>query len=284
MTTSVQQNPEYDNSLFPETFPLPHAIEWGEDDYGLYQVFNFFGVEHGFRWIPPGRFLMGSPEYEKDRGKYEVQHWVTLTKGFWLAETTVTQALWQAVMGDNPSEFKAEQNPVERVSWKDAQKFIEKIKTALPELLLKLPTEAQWEYACRAGTQTPFWFESELSLKDANYWGKWDSGDDENSDNLGKTCEVKRFKPNPWGLYQMHGNVWEWCEDYWNEDLGREPAVDPTGPKDGALRVVRGGGWFGIGRDLRSATRKWDDPVIRLNDLGLRLSLGHELQGGGADT
>ncbi len=273
MTASVEQNPEYDNSLFPETFPLPRAVEWGEDDYGLYQVFELFGIEHGFRWIPPGRFLMGSPEDEKGRYDDETQHWVTLTNGFWLAETTVTQALWQVVMGDNPSEFKAKQNPVENVSWNDTQKFIDKIKTALPELLLKLPTEAQWEYACRAGTQTSFWFGSELSLKDANYLGKWDFGDDENSDNLGKTCEVKRFKPNPWGLYQMHGNVWEWCEDYWNEDLGREPAVDPTGLKGGAERALRGCGWVVDGRNLRSATRSWGEPDDRLLHLGLRLSL-----------
>lgn len=273
MTTSVEQKSEYDDSLFPQTFPFPHAIEWGEDDYGLYQVFEFFGVEHGFRWIPPGRFLMGSPEDEKGRYDDETQHWVTLTNGFWLAETTVTQALWQAVMGDNPSEFKAEQNPVERVSWNDAQMFIDKIKTALPELLLKLPTEAQWEYACRAGTQTPFWFGEDINLQNANYSGVWKFGDDENSDKLGKTCEVKRFKSNPWGLYQMHGNVWEWCDDYWNRDLGREPAVDPTSPKDGAERGLRGGSWVNDGRSLRSATRNRYLPDFRYDFQGLRLSL-----------
>ncbi len=273
MATSVEQNPEYDDSLFPETFPLPHAVEWGEDDYGLYQVFNLFGVEHGFRWIPPGRFLMGSPEDEKGRYDDEIQHWVTLTKGFWLAETTVTQALWQAVMGDNPSEFKAEQNPVEKVRWNNTQKFIDKIKTALPELLLKLPTEAQWEYACRAGSQTPFWFGKKINLQNANYSRNWDYGDDVNSSRLGKTCEVKRFKPNLWGLYQMHGNVWEWCDDRYVADLGTQSVIDPTGPKNGAIRALRGGSWSGDGRDLRSAARRKFEPDLSYNNLGLRLSL-----------
>ena len=140
----------------PQIFPEAWASDWGEDEYGLWMAFTYKGIKQTFRWIEPGTFLMGSTEDEPERFDNELLHPVTLTQGFWLADSTVTQALWGAVMGDTPSDFKGENRPVENVSWDDAQRFIQKVNNMKPELQLCLPTEAQWEYACRAGTTTPF--------------------------------------------------------------------------------------------------------------------------------
>jgi formylglycine-generating enzyme required for sulfatase activity len=257
---------------------------FGKDNYDTYLDLNLFGITQRFRWINPGTFLMGSPESETGRFDNEIQHQVTLTHGFWLADTTCTQALWQAVMGKNPSHFKGEQKPVETISWLDTQEFIEKLTEKYPGIGFRLPTEAEWEYACRAGTDTPFSFGEQLTLKHANYRGTWKYEGEHDQAALQQTSDVTDFLPNSWGLYQMHGNVWEWCEDIYSEDLGFESVTDPSGPKDGALRVVRGGSWNDRGRDLRSASRGRGEPDDRDYIVGLRLSLGHELQGGGADT
>ncbi|HBZ29550.1 MAG TPA: formylglycine-generating enzyme family protein, partial [Nitrosomonas nitrosa] len=145
--------------VFPEEFPESWASDWGEDEFGLWMAFTYKGVRQAFRWCEPGTFLMGSPAYEPEKELSvldETQHEVTLTKGFWIADTTVTQALWQVVMGENPSYFQGEEHPVEQVSWEDASNFIGRMNGLKPELKLCLPTEAQWEYACRVGTTTPF--------------------------------------------------------------------------------------------------------------------------------
>ena len=215
---------------------------------------------------------MGSPETEEGRNpERETQHQVTLSQGYWLADTTCTQKLWQAVMGDNPSNFKGDSNPVEQVSWNDIQKFLQQINKQQPELELRLPTEAEWENACRAGTETTFHFggKDELNLDKANYSGKW--GD---LNYNGKAKPVKSYPPNQWGLHEMHGNVLEWCEDWYGE-YPSEPVVDPQGSESGANRLLRGGSWFFYGRHCRSAYRFKDRPDIRRDNIGFRFVRGH---------
>jgi formylglycine-generating enzyme required for sulfatase activity len=216
-------------------------------------------------------------------------HQVTLSKGFWLAETTVTQVLWQTIMGANPSSFKGDNRPVEQVSWDDTQTFLDKLNQIHPDLSVRLPWEAEWEYACRAGTQTPFNFGEELTLDKVNYSGKWsESGYDDKAKK--STVDVKTYPCNAWGLYQMHGNVWEWCQDVWQEKLTASPVIDPEGiaggDKAGVRRVVRGGSWDDLGGLVRSAFRFRLDPADRFRRMGFRLALGLELQpaqqGGGA--
>ena len=257
------------------------AIEpTGADELGDYFDLVFQNIPQRFRYIPPQTFLMGSPADEEGRSSDETQHSVTLTQGYWLADTTVTQALWQAVMGENPSHFKGKQLPVEQVSWEDAQAFIQTLSQAFPALTLRLPTEAEWECACRAGTTTAFAFggKAELSWERVNYSGAWDA-----SNIKGSIKPVKTYPPNAWGLYEMHGNVWEWCEDWYASDYGAEPQTDPRGADSGELRVLRGGSWFSGGRGCRSALRDWDVPASRRYGIGFRFALGHLSSGTGQE-
>ena len=159
----------------PPGFPGPEAVAWGEDDHGLWQTLAVAGVELTLRWIAPGTFLMGSPPDEAERLENETQHPVTLTQGYWLAETTVTQALWQAVMGSNPSQFKGSERPVERVSWDACQAFLHGLEKREPGL--GLPTEAEWEHACRADTETPFSFGATIDTTQVNYDGDFPYAD-----------------------------------------------------------------------------------------------------------
>lgn len=254
--------------------PSPWATAWGEDAYGYWQAFEVKGVRQVMRWIPAGEFIQGSPENEPDRQEDEVQRHVTLTQGFWLADTACTQALWQAVMGDNPSYFKGDDLPVEMVSWEDCQGFFKELNRLIPELGLTFPTEAQWEYACRAGTITPFnWDSAELNSDLANFDGSMPYANNAKSENRKRTVPVTRFTPNDWGLYQMHGNVNEWCADWYGE-WRAEPARDPTGPSEGNGRSLRGGSWIGGGRWLRSADRVGSGPGGRDIGLGLRVAAG----------
>jgi formylglycine-generating enzyme required for sulfatase activity len=233
-----------------------------------------FGVVQRMRWIPAGTFLMGSPSGEPERFGDETQHEVTLTQGFWLADTACTQELWEAVMGSNPSRFKGADNPVEQVSWQDCQEFLRRANAGHPGLGLRLPTEAEWEYACRAGTTTPFSFGSSITTDLANYDGNYDS---EYNSAKGvyreTTVPVKEFTPNALGLYQMHGNVWEWCAD-WYGDYPTDSATDPAGPDTGEVRVLRGGSWIDCAGALRSAFRFVWPPVDRDVFCGFRLSRG----------
>jgi sulfatase modifying factor 1 len=224
--------------------------------------FTYKGVRQDFRWIEPGTFLMGSPADEPQRHDDETPHEVTLTKGFWLADTLVTQALWEAVMGDNYSRFKDANRPVENINWNAAQAFIRRMNDMKAELRLGLPTEAQWEYACRAGTTSRYAFGDELTPEQANY-------------DASQTDEVASYLPNDWGLYDMHGNVWEWCQD-WYGDYPSEPVVDPQGAESGARRVLRGGSWIFVGGYCRSAYRSHYPPgfVIGLVNVGFRLARG----------
>lgn len=228
-------------------------------------------VKHLF---PNGTFKMGSPEGEVGRGSDEKQVDVRITKGFWMAETELTQGQWSAVMGTNPSKFKGASLPVESVSYDEVIQYIAALnaKHALPagwEWIL--PTEAQWEYACRAGAKGPFNIGgkdvSSLSSKDANFNGNFPHGGAAKGTYLEKTTPVKSYAPNTWGLYDMHGNVWEWCYDGYGETLpgGPNPKVE-----SGTFRVVRGGRWSSNAEHCRAASRYGYSPGGRSGDLGFR--------------
>ena len=264
-------------------------------------------VDDGFVWIAGGSFLMGSPETENWRIEDETQHEVTVS-GFYTSPYEVTQAEYERLMGVNPSNFSGENLPVENVSWLDAVRFCNAKSEAAgltPAYTLdgdtvawnraangyRLPTEAEWEYACRAGTATPFNTIHAASPEEANYYGHYPYEIEENyfhdevlETRPGRyrqtTVEVTGFSPNPWGLYNMHGNVNEWCWDlYGAYDL--ENTMDPTGAKEGTRRVYRGGGWNDFGKNLRSAYRAAGELNMISFNLGIRLarSAGNSLNG-----
>jgi formylglycine-generating enzyme required for sulfatase activity len=226
--------------------------------------------------IPAGTFTMGSPRSESGRYDDEQQHEVKITRAFYMGACTVTQAEYEKVTGESPSHFspsgggKAKVRgedtsnfPVESVSWEDAKRFCDKL-SALPRekaerRTYRLPTEAEWEYACRAGTTSRYHFGSSLSSSHANI-------------SLGLTCRVGRYKPNAWGLYDMHGNVWQWCADWYDADYYRKsPKEDPAGPDRGEARVLRGGSWDDYARDLRAAVRGRNAPDYRKDIIGFRV-------------
>jgi formylglycine-generating enzyme required for sulfatase activity len=188
------------------------------------------GVSLEMVLIPAGTFVMGSPASEEGRRGDETQHEVTLTKPYYMGKYEVTQEQWVAVMGDNPSDTDVPKLPVTDVSWEDCQEFIKKLNEKT-KVKYRLPTEAEWEYACRAGTSTANSFGAKITPQDANYG---DSG-------IEDPVEVGSYKPNAFGLYDMHGNVWEWCED-WKADYPKGAVIDPKGPGTGTYRVLRGGG------------------------------------------
>ncbi|MGD2085207.1 MAG: formylglycine-generating enzyme family protein [Candidatus Aminicenantes bacterium] len=259
----------------PECFPFPWASDWGQDRYGLWVAFTYKNVRQCFRWIKPGKFMMGSPENEEERDDDEILHEVTITQGFWMADTACTQALWQAVMEKNPSYFKGDERPVENVSWNDCKEFIDKINGLKPGLNFRLPTEAQWEYACRAGTQTPFWFGDDITPEQVNYDGNFPYAGGKKGKYREETVEVKSLPCNSWGLYQMHGNVWELCFDWYGE-YSTDSVIDPVGPSSGSLRVLRGGSWIDYGGLVRSACRGGGEPALRSDDAGFRLARGQK--------
>ncbi len=218
--------------------------------------------------------MMGSPPDEPERNTDETPHLVTLSQGYWLADTACTQALWQAVTGDNPAHFQHDlQNPVEQISWDHVHIFLQQLNARVPELAVGLPTEAQWEYACRAGTTTPFSFGQTITTHQANYDGNYPYTDGQKGEYREQTIPVKALPANPWGLYQMHGNVWEWCAD-WYAEYDVSQSVDPTGPATGEYRVVRGGSWIGVAGGLRSACRSRGGPDDRFGSLGFRIAPG----------
>ncbi|MEW6218738.1 MAG: formylglycine-generating enzyme family protein [Thermodesulfobacteriota bacterium] len=246
----------------------------GQDQYGLFADWVYQGVTQRFRWIPPGQFRMGSPEDEPERWQDEgPRHEVLLTEGLWLADTACTQAMWQTVMGKNPSRFQGADRPVEKVSWNDVQRFLERINREWPGLELRLPSEAEWEYACRAGTETPFPFGTTITPEQVNYDGNRPYAGGEKGLYRQETVAVQALPANAWGLYQMHGNVWEWCAD-WYGAYPAGPVIDPAGPERGTERVLRGGCWIFYARRCRSALRYWFGPGSRFVITGFRLARG----------
>lgn len=256
-------------------------------------------VNIAFRWCPPGTFKMGSPESEEDRGYDEVQHDVTITKGFWMMETEVTVGMFKAFVdetgykshGDIPVSFGGEefggwyanpslswmkpeysQNdncPVTCVSLDDAASFCKWLSDKTGQKIL-LPTEAQWEYACRAGSSTAFFWGNTLNGDKANCDGNYPYGTNEKGKFLKKALPVRSYSPNAWGLYDMHGNVWERCADWYDRNYPEGDVVDPVGPKTGVYTVNRGGGWNRKAEYARSSYRDKDEPEVRINNLGFR--------------
>jgi sulfatase modifying factor 1 len=234
----------------------------GEDAVGRWGEARLGGMTMRFRYVAPGSFLMGAPEGEKENSNERPQHEVQLTKGFWLGETPVTQRQWEAVMGDNPSEFKGADRPVEEVSWEDCVAFVAELSAW--GVASRLPTEAEWEYACRAGTTGPTYLgDNDEATLDRLGWYEGNSGDE--------THPVGQKAPNAWGLHDMLGNVSEWCAD-WYADYPSGPQVDPKGPSSGSNRVVRGGYWSLGASYLRAAGRGYVSPGARYYVIGFRVA------------
>ena len=216
------------------------------------------GIKLEMMLIPAGTFMMGSPVSEKGRSDDETQHEVTLTKPYYMGKDAVMQEQWEAVMGNNPSHTKGAKFPVTDLSWEDCQDFIQKLN-AVTKGGYRLPTEAEWEYACRAGTKTAYSFGDELTPFDANYTNSRIGGN-------GNVYFPKgRYKPNAFGLYNMHGNVKEWCED-WFGKYPTKPVKDPQGPTNGEYRILRGGSLDYFESDARSSVRYVDSPTNRDDD------------------
>jgi formylglycine-generating enzyme required for sulfatase activity len=254
-------------------------------------ITNSIGMR--FVRIPAGKFTMGSPEGEGYNRHERPQHEVEITKAFYMGFFEVTQKQYRTVMGSNPSWFSKDGKgkdkvagmdtddfPVEMVRWEDAQAFLRKL-SELPEekkngRKYRLPTEAEWEYACRGGTSSyqTFHYGNSLSSTQANFSGSAPYGGAAKGPGLGRTCKVGSYKPNAIGLYDMHGNVWEWCSDWYDRDYyGNSPRVDPPGPASGSVRVLRGGAWDSIGSDCRSAWREGRMPGLQYSNFGFRAAL-----------
>jgi formylglycine-generating enzyme required for sulfatase activity len=218
-------------------------------------------------YIPAGEFLMGSPESEARRCTDEKQHLVRITKPYFIGVTPVTQEQWEAVIGENPCQRKCAMYPVEMVSWLDCQKFLEKVNSqySIDGMICRLPTEAEWEYVCRAGNKSTYYFgDDESQLHDHGWY---------QSNSCGGTHAVGEQTPNALGLFDMHGNVWEWCEDWYVNNYGGFTSANPQGASSGSLRVHRGGSWKQAAANCRSASRNGDRPDFRSNDLGFRIVL-----------
>jgi formylglycine-generating enzyme required for sulfatase activity len=287
--------------------PPPWATRFGWDRRGMFADFSLKGVTFSLRWIPPGEFEMGSPDDEPGRWEAEgPQHRVTVGNGFWLGATPVTQGQYAAVTGKRPSLFEhaGDEAPVEQVGWDDCRKFCQTLTKSLPELeagwAFRLPTEAEWEYACRAGTTTalyngPLTIEGERNGPelDAIAWYGGNSGVDYEGgfDSSGwpekqydhqraGTHPVRQKEPNAWGLYDMLGNVWEWCEDVWHDNYEGAPSDGTAWGGKGRDRVLRGGSWAPLARYCRCAYRFSWEPGSRLVSLGFRLVLAARSAGG----
>jgi formylglycine-generating enzyme required for sulfatase activity len=247
-------------------------------------------VPDTFVRINGGTFTIGSPANEPERDDDEVQHPVTVS-AFYMGKYEVTQKEYEEVMGTNPSDFKGPNLPVENVGWFDAVEYCNKRsqKEGLtPAYTIsdrgdnrtvtwnrnangyRLPTEAEWEYVCRAGTTTPFSTGNNITTDQANYNGNYPYNNNAKGTYREKTTPVGSFAPNPWGLYDMHGNVYEWCWD-WYGDYSRGAQTNPAGAASGSYRVIRGGGWDGSASYARSVYRLYDIPNYRDGAIGFRV-------------
>nr|VFJ95625.1 MAG: Formylglycine-generating enzyme, required for sulfatase activity, contains SUMF1/FGE domain [Candidatus Kentron sp. H]VFJ96249.1 MAG: Formylglycine-generating enzyme, required for sulfatase activity, contains SUMF1/FGE domain [Candidatus Kentron sp. H]VFK02382.1 MAG: Formylglycine-generating enzyme, required for sulfatase activity, contains SUMF1/FGE domain [Candidatus Kentron sp. H] len=290
---SVKQNTRHP---LADGCPPLWASGWGEDRQGIFVEFTVGEVIQRLRWVPPGEFPMGAAPDEPGRWDNEgPRHRVVLDRGYWLSDTPCTQALWQAVMEDNPSYFQSPNRPVESVNWARVNAFLAAIAGRIPDLHPVLPTEAQWEYACRAGIDAAT-YAGTMAILGANHapildaiaWYGGNSGVAFELDNgydstdwpekqyphgrVG-THPVGRKAPNPLGLYDMLGNVWEWCRDG-RRDYGNGSVTNPMGSMEmGVKRTVRGGSWNSSARNARAASRRWAEPDIHNASLGFRCAV-----------
>lgn len=244
------------------------------------RVVNSIGME--FLFFPPSAFKMGTPPNEEGRDDDEHQHFVRLTHGFHMSVTPVTQTQYELVMGSNPSSFKGENLPVDRVSWNEAVEFCKKLGELRPKLwqrlknkgeagrTYRLPTEAEWEYGCRAGVPWAFSTGRRITTDQANFDGRHTYSGAPGGKFRGRTSPVNRFPANPFGLHDMHGNVAEWCGDFY-ATYSRSSVIDPVGPDKGLTRVIRGGSWHTPAKDCRSGARNHYTPDVRYNDAGFRV-------------
>ncbi|MFP4055743.1 MAG: formylglycine-generating enzyme family protein [Candidatus Brocadiia bacterium] len=228
---------------------------WSLAKGGEEEVTNAIGMK--FRLIPAGSFRMGS----EAEGDEVPPHKVTITRPFYMGVTEVTQKHYEKVMAKNPSRFDGDDLPVENVSWFDATAFCEKLSEMDDSGSYRLPTEAEWEYACRAGTQTTYYWGDEF---DGRY--AWIDKEPD-----GPTNPVGKLRPNKWGLHDMSGNVWEWCQDWYAPNYMGAKQVDPTGPAKGKGRVLRGGSWYYNEDSCRSANRRTHPPERVDGDAGFRV-------------
>ncbi|MBN2374658.1 formylglycine-generating enzyme family protein [bacterium] len=250
-------------------------------------------IDYKMAYIPPGSFIMGSPGRPARVNIDQTQHRVVISKGFYMGITEVTQSQWESVMGENPSYFKkcGGECPVENVSWDDCQEFIKRLNLMEGGGLFRLPTEAEWEYACRAGSQTAI-YTGPMDIKDnriaaeldpiawyagnscADYHGVWDCLNWPENIHKCRGCgvhPVARKEPNIWGLYDMLGNVWEWCQD-WYGGYPADQVIDPRGPSNGRHRIFRGGGWMSGAQSCCCGYRNYHHPDYHYSTLGLRLA------------
>ena len=291
---AAEAKPARDSGALTDSHELPGwAVETGRDEHGPWADFEVDGYRTRLRNIPKGKFTMGSPQSESERAPDELQHEVTLTSDYWLAESEATQTLWRLVMDDNPSQFVSDERPVETVTWQDVQLFLRRLNERVPGLDARLPTEAEWEYGCRAGT-TLATYAGELlpagiynaPVLDAIAWYGGNSGvgfeldvgfdtssweDKQYSDAPAGSHPVLRKQPNRWGVHDCLGNLWEWCQDWFGayDDMS---LTDPSGPQTGEGRVIRGGSWLDRAVGLRVANRNKGTPVDKAAILGFRLA------------
>jgi sulfatase modifying factor 1 len=256
MTSVVRDDPlAVPSHPLAEGFASPWAAEWGEDRFGPFEVLRLGKVKYRMRWIPPGTFLMGSPESEAGRWDDEgPQHKVRITQGLWLGETPCTQALWTEVMGANPSGFQGVERPVERVSWEDCREFFAKLERKAEGFGGRFPSEAEWEYACRGGDpgRRRGWGSFPWAT---TTWGLARGAGVRSPGIRGKQRERdppggSEGRPIPSACFDMLGNVYEWCADWSGPYESTRSGVDPRGPDVGPSRVRRGGSWSGGARVL----------------------------------
>jgi formylglycine-generating enzyme required for sulfatase activity len=221
--------------------------------------------------IEPGSFVMGSPIREAGRNDDETAHRVTMTRRFFVGRREVTQTQWTMVMGQNPSHFKdCSHCPVENVDFYEVASFITHLNAQSTSMRYRLPTEAEWEYVCRAGTQTPFTTGGHITVDQANVDGRFPYAGSAATASYDKTRPAGSFAPNPWGLYDVHGNVWEWTND-WYGPYDSRADTDPKGPDAGTVRVIRGGSWRFDANSARCALRYTHSPQDKGSSLGFRL-------------
>jgi eukaryotic-like serine/threonine-protein kinase len=275
------KSPASPPSLNPFSFEVVTVNNRGEIANRSNKQAQFFaealgnGITLDMVAIPGGKFIMGSPATEKDRSSDEDPQREVSIQPFSMGKFAVTQAQWQAVMGNNPSNFKGDKRPVEKITWHQAREFCQKLSQQTGRQY-RLPSEAEWEYACRAGTKTPFYFGSTITPALVNYNGNFPYGDAPKGQDRAQTTDVGSFPPNAFGLYDMHGNVWEWCQDEWHESYNGAPvdgsAWETKGNEnDNLRRALRGGSWNHGAQGCRSANRNGVNAGNRVLSIGFRV-------------